>query len=150
MFLVLFLNALTLLLCPALALLWNGASCDAGIQIISRSGVYYAHNNETGQQESLRTSDKGEARRLLSAKNESACMGNLNLQIARAYMVAVDPEMPKRTWREVIRFMIEDNIGHGWPRSLSAIYWRRLPLPIGGRVGSFSTMAGWWRSRRSP
>lgn len=50
-------------------------------------GIYYCHNSETGQQESLRTSDKGEARRLLSAKNESACMGNLNMQIARAYMV---------------------------------------------------------------
>src|SRR5690348_9217647 len=76
-------------------------------RLYRRSGIYYCHNNDTGQRESLRTSDKCDAKRLVHAKNEAACMGTLNLQIARAYMVAVDPHMPKRTWREVIRFIIE-------------------------------------------
>jgi integrase len=77
-------------------------------RLYRRKGIYYCHNNDTGQQESLRTCDKGAARRLLHAKNEAVQMGTLNLQIARAYMVAVDPHMPKRTWREVIRFIIEE------------------------------------------
>ena len=76
-------------------------------RLYRRSGICYCHNNDTGQQESLRTSDKCDAKRLVHAKNEAACMGTLNLQIARAYMVAVDPHMPERTWREVIRFIIE-------------------------------------------
>jgi hypothetical protein len=63
-------------------------------RLFRRNGVHYCHNNETGQHESPRTSNKGEARRLLSAENESACMGNLNLQIARAYTIRPQRSSP--------------------------------------------------------
>jgi hypothetical protein len=34
-----------------------------------------------------------------------------NLQVARAYMAVTDPHMPKRTWKEVIDFIIEQKEG---------------------------------------
>jgi hypothetical protein len=76
-----------------------------------RGGIYYCQNNETGKQESLHTGDKAEARRLLNAKNEALKMGTFNLHIARAYMVAVDPQMPNRTWKDVIRYIIDEKTG---------------------------------------
>jgi hypothetical protein len=50
-----------------------------------RNGVFYIENNETGKQESLRTSDKHEAGKLLSAKNGAESNRLLNLALARAY-----------------------------------------------------------------
>ena len=80
-------------------------------RLYRRGGVYYCQHNETGRQESLRTSDAGEAARLLHARNEASRMAGLNLAIARAYMVAADPRMPERTWKEVIDFMCDTHNG---------------------------------------
>jgi hypothetical protein len=63
-------------------------------RLYRREKTFYVENNETGQQESLRTINKVAARRLLNAKNEAARLGTLNLQIARTYMVAVIPNCP--------------------------------------------------------
>ena len=59
-------------------------------RLYRRGGVYYCQHNQTGRQESLRTSDAGQAARLLHARNEASRMAGLNLAIARAYMVAAD------------------------------------------------------------
>lgn len=75
-------------------------------RLYRRKKVYYCEDNETGQQESLHTSDKAEAVRLLNAKNEPAHVGVISLQIASAYMGAVDPQMASRTWDDVISFII--------------------------------------------
>ena len=80
-------------------------------RLYRRNGVYYCQDNATGKQESLHTDDKVDAGRILHAKNEAGQMGTLNLQIARAYMVASDPLMPERTWRDVIRSIIEQKTG---------------------------------------
>ena len=80
-------------------------------RLYRRGGVYYCQHNQTGRQESLRTSDAGEAARLLHARNEASRMAGLNLAIARAYMVAADPRMPERTWKEVIDFMCDTRKG---------------------------------------
>jgi integrase len=66
------------------------------------NGNYYAENIETGKQSSLRTSDKVEATRLLHAKNEAAYQPAFNTQMARAYLVAGDPGIGKRTWQYVM------------------------------------------------
>jgi integrase len=63
------------------------------------NGNYYAEDVETGKQSSLRTSEKIEADRLLHAKNEAAYQPAFNTQIARAYLVAGDPGISKRTWQ---------------------------------------------------
>ena len=70
------------------------------------SGVWYLENNETKHQESLRTRDATEAKRLLQARNEAHRFPAINLQIARAYVAAADPKMAARTWQEVIDVII--------------------------------------------
>lgn len=67
-----------------------------------RGNVYYCQDNETGKQASLHTEDKDEALTILHSKNEAYRQPALNLQIARAYLAAVDPEISQRTWRIVM------------------------------------------------
>jgi integrase len=71
-------------------------------RLFRRADIYYVHNNLTGKQESLRTKDRVEAHRLFHAKNEAYRQPQVNLQIARAYLAAGDPELLKRTWRNVM------------------------------------------------
>lgn len=52
------------------------------------SGVWYLEDKATHHQESLRTRIADEAKRILQAKNEAHRMPGVNLQIARAYVVA--------------------------------------------------------------
>ena len=66
------------------------------------NGRFYTHDNTTGKQESLATSDKAEVLRLLMAKNEADVQPAFNAQIARTYLAADDPAMGQRTWQEVI------------------------------------------------
>jgi hypothetical protein len=46
-------------------------------------GIFYLKNKITGQQTSLKTSDKLEAQRILQAHNESECQPHFNLSLAR-------------------------------------------------------------------
>ena len=86
-------------------------------RLYRRGRTYYVQDNDTGAQESLHTKDKTHATRLLNGKNEASILAGSNLQVARAYMVASDPHMPKRTWKEVIDFIIGQKVGpnkHRW------------------------------------
>lgn len=67
-----------------------------------RGGVYYTEDTATRKQISLKTKDKAEAQILLHAKNEAARQPFLNLQIARTYLTATDPQIASRTWRAVM------------------------------------------------
>jgi hypothetical protein len=49
-----------------------------------KSGRYYIHDEATGRQESLHTTDRAKATRLFHAKNEASEQPAINLQIARA------------------------------------------------------------------
>jgi integrase len=62
------------------------------------NGRFYLQDNTTGKQESLQTSDRKEAMRLLHARNEAMRQPLINLQIARAYLAANDPDASTRTW----------------------------------------------------
>lgn len=77
-------------------------------RLYRRGRRYYVQHNDTGQQESLETCDKQLATRLLHAKNEAAILVGANLLVARAYMSVTDPHMPKRTWKEVVDFIIDE------------------------------------------
>ena len=66
------------------------------------NGRFYIEDNATGKQESLGTSDHDEAQRLLHARNEAHRQPALNAQMARAYLVAGDPEIGQRTWQNVM------------------------------------------------
>jgi hypothetical protein len=67
--------------------------------LFRRGGVFYCEDTTTRKQLSLRTKDEGEAKTLLNAKNESFRQPILNLQIARTYMAASDPQASKSTWQ---------------------------------------------------
>ena len=74
-----------------------------------KNGVFYLHNNATGEQRSLRTSDRAEAEKLLTAENEARKDSALNLELGKVYIRAADPEMAKRTWQAVM----DDLSSHG-------------------------------------
>ena len=65
------------------------------LRLFRRSnGIYFCEDRQKGIQQSLRTKDKGEAQRLLHAKNEAQEQPGFALHIARAYLAAADPAIP--------------------------------------------------------
>jgi hypothetical protein len=70
-------------------------------------GRFYVHDSVTGKQESLGTSDRVTATRLLHSKNEASNQPAINLQIARAYLAAMDPQVATRTWQFVMDEMVK-------------------------------------------
>ena len=64
--------------------------------------VFSIEDRTTRRQESLRTTDRDEAHRLFHAKNEAHQQPSLNLQIARAYLMAIDPAITTRTWQHAL------------------------------------------------
>ncbi len=80
-------------------------------RLFRRGKVYCCQNNETGKPASLRTKDKDEARVLLASRNEAHRQPALNLQIARAYLQAGDPDVATRTWQTVMDEMGKTRAG---------------------------------------
>ena len=76
------------------------------------SGRYYAQDRSTNKQESLGTSDKAEAIRLLNAKNESAYHPTFNIHLARTYLSAADPAVASRTWKDVMDALVRSKAGN--------------------------------------
>ncbi len=68
-----------------------------------RGGVYYLQDSATGKQESLRTIKRAEAESLWQARNNALQQPLINLEIAKAYLIATDPKMAQRTWEDVMR-----------------------------------------------
>ena len=62
--------------------------------LFRRTEVFYYEDKITGKQLSLRTKDEAEAKILLNAKNESFRQPILNLQIAKAYLMARTMALP--------------------------------------------------------
>jgi hypothetical protein len=69
--------------------------------------MFYAHESHTGKQHSLKTRDRKEAQALLHARNESARMPSLNLELGRAYLAGHDPRLPERPWDDVMTRMLD-------------------------------------------
>jgi hypothetical protein len=92
-------------------------------RLFRRDGhTFYAFDNVTGRQESLRTKDKTEAARLLHAMNEAHQQPAFSLQMARAYLMASDPAVSKRTWQDVLNVILESRDGETKAR------WERAAL----------------------
>lgn len=66
-------------------------------RMFKRGGVFYAQNNETGQQQSLRTKDKREATKLVNARNGAAQSPALNREPGRVFLSAIDPAAVSRS-----------------------------------------------------
>ena len=69
-------------------------------------GVFYLKNKVTGEQTSLKTSDRAEAQRLLQAHNEAESQPHFNLALARVYINGADPKLATRTWQEVMEHIV--------------------------------------------
>lgn len=70
--------------------------------LFRRKGVYYLEDAKTRQKQSLRTTDRGEARRIRDARNQAAEKPNLGIALAKAYLTAHDPKVGERTWQTVM------------------------------------------------
>jgi len=82
-----------------------------------QGGIFYLFDRQTGQRESLETNEPSAAQRLLHARNEAQQNPLINLQIARAYLAAGDPEAVRRTWRTVMEEITRTKMGearHRW------------------------------------
>ena len=72
-----------------------------------KGGRYYVHDDVTGKQESLGTSDRATALRLFHSRKEAEQQPAVNLQIARAYLAASDPKISTRDWQFVMDEMVK-------------------------------------------
>ncbi|HKI68822.1 MAG TPA: hypothetical protein VKA67_04485, partial [Verrucomicrobiae bacterium] len=84
-------------------------------------GRYYLHDDATGKQASLHTSDRAKALRLLHAHNEVEEQPAINLQIAKAYLAATDRNFVHRTRREVMTEFVKAKSGSNRTRSERAV-----------------------------
>ncbi|MEY4384975.1 MAG: hypothetical protein RLY20_258, partial [Verrucomicrobiota bacterium] len=69
-------------------------------------GVFYLKNKITGEQTSLKTSNKQEAQRLLNARNDAESQPQFNVALARVYLNGADPKLATRTWQEVMEHIV--------------------------------------------
>jgi integrase len=86
-----------------------------------RGGVFYSVDNTTGQQLSLKTKDREEAIRILHARNEAERTPAINLQIARAYLLASDGAITTRTWADLMEEVSRAKTGNTkerWDRAM--------------------------------
>ena len=83
-------------------------------------GVFYCEDTQTGKQETLGTSNKQDAQRLVHAKNEAERQPLINMQIARAYVSASDPAALTRTWQFVM-----DEMGRSKKGASTRLRWTR-------------------------
>ncbi len=65
------------------------------------NGMFYAEESGNRRRESLKTRDEAEARRLITAKNQASSQTSFNIEIARVYLKAHDPDLNFRTWTTV-------------------------------------------------
>jgi integrase len=84
------------------------------------NGIFFIEDRVTCKQASLQTRDKRAAQRIFNAKNESHVQPAINLQIARAYLMAIDSLAAKRTWQHVMDEIIAIKTGPTQVRWVSA------------------------------
>jgi len=85
------------------------------------SGIFFIEDRISKKQESLKTRDKIAAQRIFSARNEAHQQPAINLQIARAYLMASDPAIATRTWQHVMGDIVKTKLGETKARWLMAI-----------------------------
>jgi integrase len=73
-------------------------------------GIYYCLDKQTRKKESLETSDRVKAERLLMAKNQSVEQPALNKGMAKVYLSASSPEFATRTWSDVMEHYVKSGV----------------------------------------
>ncbi len=77
----------------------------------NKGGPVLHSRRDDRKQESLHTSNRPAALRLLHAKNEALIQPAMNLQIAQVYLQHGDPAMSRRTWQNVMEQIISTKQG---------------------------------------
>ena len=99
-----------------------------------KGGRFYIHDDVTGKQESLGTNDRATAIRLFHSRQEAEQQPAVNLQIARAYLAASDPQIATRIWQFVMDEMVKlktDETQRRWQTAIKDKAFdniRQLPL----------------------
>ena len=78
-----------------------------------RGGIYYIHDSETGERDSLHTRSKQEAEQIRSARNMTVARPVIGMSLAKAYLSSQDPKLLVRTWQDVV----EDFCSRGKPQT---------------------------------
>ena len=71
--------------------------------LCKRKEAYFSFDSTTGKRESLHTGNREEAQKIIRALNDSASQPALNVSIAKAYLVGIDPKLVERKWDFVIQ-----------------------------------------------
>jgi integrase len=87
---------------------------------LRRKIVYYAFDDTNKTFTSLKTKDKAEANRLLTAMNEAGHQPAMNLSLARVYLRHSDPLVSTCTWQNVLDEIIAIKTGPTQTRWKSA------------------------------
>jgi hypothetical protein len=82
----------------------------------ARGGNFYCVDTQTGRRASLHTSNEGDARQIINAKNEALRQPMLNLQIAKAYLYGADNGIATRTWQNALDALIASKKGENQNR----------------------------------
>lgn len=75
------------------------------------SGIYFIEDRITRKQASQKTRDRVAAQRIFNARNEAHLQPAINLQIARAYLMASDPMIVQRTWQHAMDEIVKTKQG---------------------------------------
>ena len=94
-----------------------------------RNGIYYVQDKQSGQQKSLKTRDKAEARQMLAGKNQATEQPQMNMAMARIYLSFKSKEILSRTWDDVMHEM--EQAYHGpslkrWQRQMRSAPFQSL------------------------
>jgi integrase len=87
-----------------------------------KNGIFFLEDRLLKKQNSLRTRDAETARRVCHAQNEALRQPAINLQIARAYLTAGDPNYVNRTWQSVMEAVGQTKKGNTllrWQRAMT-------------------------------
>jgi hypothetical protein len=101
--------------------------------LFKRGNIFYAQDAKSGKQTSLHTSDQGESKRLLAAKNEAANSNSLALAVGQVYLSAIDPALLTRTWSDVMKIMMQRGGQETQKRTLRALEHRAFD-PLRNKV----------------
>jgi len=91
-------------------------------------GNFYSRDKITGRSESLRTSDRTQAKQLLAARNQAAAQPQLNRTMAKAYLSAKSPDLLTRTWADVMEHYTASGVESTRKRKATAFRSRPFTL----------------------
>ncbi|HSI86576.1 MAG TPA: tyrosine-type recombinase/integrase [Candidatus Methylacidiphilales bacterium] len=74
------------------------------------NGIFYVEDCITGKQQSLRTTNRVAAERLLAGRNQSVEQPMLNRSMAKTYLSAKSPELTTRTWQDVMEHYTKSGV----------------------------------------